>query len=170
MVSELTLEFPEFITHVPLSRNKWQKIGYNKIHASAHFTVRNAFVAAMHKYIEKHMPKDYPVALPVETELIIYAPINYGDVKRLKDKKTGQGRISWKPAEADYVPRWDIGNLALVWIKCLDDVLQKKGILPEDTVQFLVKTSYEFREVATLQERKLVYKLKTFKKNGIQKP
>lgn len=163
-ISEMTIEFPEFITHVPLSGKKWVKIGYNKIHASAHFTVRNAFVAAMHKYIEKHMPQDYKISLPIETQLIIYAPINYGDVKRLKDKKTGKGRISWKPAPEGYSPRWDIGNLALVWIKCLDDVLQKRGILPDDTIEFLPKTSYEFVEVETLKERKLVYKLKTIKK------
>lgn len=164
MVTELKIEFPEFITHVPLSRNKWQKIGYNKIHASAHFHVRSAFVAAMHKYIEKHMPKNHEVALPVETHLIIYAPINYGDVKRIKNKQTMKGRILWKPAPPGYSPRWDIGNLALVWIKCLDDVLQKQGILPDDTVEFLKKTTYEFREVPTLAERKLVYSLKTIKK------
>jgi hypothetical protein len=51
-----------------------------------------------------------------------------------------------------------------VWIKCLDDVLQKRGILPDDTIEFLSKTSYEFVEVETLKERKLVYKLKTIKK------
>ena len=154
-VSELTIEFPEFITHVPLSSRKWVKIGYNKIHASAHFTVRNAFVAAMHKYIEKHIPEDYKIALPVETQLI---------VKRLKDRKTGKARISWKPAPYGYSPRWDIGNLAMVWLKSLDDMLQKKGILPEDTVEFLRKTSYEYIEVPTLEERRLVYKIKTIKK------
>lgn len=163
-VSELTIEFPEFITHVPLSGKKWVKIGYNKIHASAHFTTRNAFVAAMHKYIDKHIPQDYKIALPVETQLIVYAPINYGDVKRLTDRKTGKARISWKPAPIGYAPRWDIGNLAMVWLKSLDDMLQKKGILPDDTIEFLAKTSYEFIEVPTLKERKLVYKIKTIKK------
>jgi hypothetical protein len=163
MISEITIEFPEFITHVPLSKNKWQKIGYNKIHASAHFHVRAAFVAAMHGYIEKHMPKDQIIGLPIETHLIIYAPINYGDVKRIKPKNALKARILWKPAPVGYTPSWDIGNLALVWIKCLDDVLQKKGILPDDTVEYLRKTTYEFREVPTLEERKLVYKLKTMK-------
>jgi hypothetical protein len=162
-LSELTIEFPEFITHVPLSKKKWVKIGYNKIHASAHYSVRNAFVGAMHRYIEEHMPKDYGIKVPVETELIVYAPINYGNAKRLFDKKTQKYYINWKPAPKGYSPNWDIGNLALVWLKCLDDVLQKRGILPDDTVEFLKKTSYEFREVPTLKERKLVYKLKTIK-------
>ena len=43
-------------------------------------------------------------------------------------------------------------------------MLQKKGILPEDTVEFLRKTSYEYIEVPTLEERRLVYKIKTIKK------
>jgi hypothetical protein len=163
MVSEIKLEFPEFITHVPQSKKKWVKIGYNKIHASAHYTVRAAFVAAMHKYIEKHIPANLDIQAPVETELILYAPINYGNVKRLKNKETGKPYLNWKPARPDYVPNWDIGNLALVWLKCLDDVLIKKGMLPDDNVKYLKKTSYEFKEVATLKERKLIYKIKTIK-------
>jgi hypothetical protein len=50
-----------------------------------------------------------------------------------------------------------------VWLKCLDDVLIKKGMLPDDNVKYLKKTSYEFKEVATLKERKLIYKIKTIK-------
>tara|TARA_R110000868_G_scaffold351806_3_gene613074 strand:- start:49 stop:540 length:492 start_codon:yes stop_codon:yes gene_type:complete len=163
MVSEITLDFPEFITHIPQSKKKWLKIGYNTLYSSAHFTVRAALVKAMHSYIEDNIPDNLSIATPIETELIIYAPINYGNVKRLKDKTTGEHYLNWKPARDDYKPNWDIGNLAWVWVKCLDDVLIKKGILPEDTVEFLRKTSYEFVEVATLKERKLVYNLKTIK-------
>ena len=50
MVSEIKLEFPEFITHIHTSKNKSIKIGYNKIYASSHYTVRAAFVAALHGY------------------------------------------------------------------------------------------------------------------------
>jgi hypothetical protein len=37
MISEVTLEFPEFITHIPQNKNKWIKIGYNKIYTGGHF-------------------------------------------------------------------------------------------------------------------------------------
>ena len=84
-----------------------------------------------------------------------------GNVKRLTNKDTGDKYISWKPARKDYEPNWDIGNLALVWLKCLDDVIVKKGILKDDSILYLTKTSYEFIEVETLKERKLVYTLKT---------
>ena len=161
MVSEIKLEFPEFITHVPQSKNKFLKIGYNRIYASGHYTMRAALVAAMHGYIEKHIPPNLSIQTPVETKLTIYAPLNYGNVKKLRDKKTGHWNLNWKPPRPEYKPNWDIGNLAMVWIKCLDDVLIKKGLLPEDTIEFLQKTSYEFVEVKTLKERKLIYEIKT---------
>ena len=164
MVSEIKLEFPEFITHIPQSKNKWVKIGYNKIHASAHYTTRAALVAAMHGYIEKHIPNNMTIKTPVETKLTIYAPVNYGVMKMIKDKVTGKRKTSWKPAADDYTPNWDIGNLALIWLKCLDDVLIKKGILPEDTIEFLRRTTYEFVPVDNLKDRKLIYNIKTIKK------
>jgi hypothetical protein len=164
MVSEIKLEFPEFITHIPVSKNNWVKIGYNKIHASVHYTTRAALVAAMHGYIEKHIPDNLSIDTPVETKLTVYAPINYGVMKMIKDKETGRRKTSWKPAADNYKPNWDIGNLALIWIKCLDDVLIKKGILPDDTVEFLRRTQYEFVPVSNLRNRKLVYKIKTIKR------
>ena len=81
MVSEIKLEFPKFITHIPVSKNKAIKIGYNQLYASPHYTVRSALVSAMHGYIENNIPDNLNIKSPLETHLIIYAPINYGDVK-----------------------------------------------------------------------------------------
>ncbi len=164
MVSEIKLEFPEFITHIPQSKNVWVKIGYNKIHASVHYTTRAALVAAMHGYIEKNIPENLSIQAPIETKLTVYAPINFGSMKMVKDKTTGKRRTSWAPAAPGYKPNWDIGNLALIWIKALDDVLIKKGILPDDTVEFLRRTTYEFIPVSNFKDRKLVYKLKSIKR------
>lgn len=162
-VKEISLEFPEFITHVRQSKKKWIKIGYNKIYASPHWTVRDAYVAALHGYLEKHIPKNVVMETPVETHLIIYAPVNYGDVRRLTNRKTKKAYLSWKPPKEDYAPEWDLGNLAFMWLKALDDVLQKHDVIPDDNIQYLRKTTYEFVPVATLDERKLVYNLKTIK-------
>ena len=117
----------------------------------------------MHGYIEKHIPENLTIQGPVETHLTVYAPMNFGAMKMILDKETGKRRVSWKPASKDYKPNWDIGNLALIWLKCLDDVLIKKGILPDDTVEFLQRTTYEFMPVSDFKNRKLVYKLKTIK-------
>jgi hypothetical protein len=169
MNTALRLEFPEFITHIPQSRKVWIKIGYNKIHASAHYTTRAALVSAMHGYIEKHIDDNLTIQGPVETHLKIYAPINFGAVKMLMDKETGRRKTSWNPPSPTYRPNWDIGNLALVWLKSLDDVIQKKGILPDDTVEYIQKTTYEFIPVKDLRDRKLVYELRTINRNGIQR-
>jgi hypothetical protein len=165
MVSELKLEFPEFITHIPVNKKTWVKIGYNKIHASVHYTTRAALVAAMHGYIEKHIPPNLTIQGPVETRLTVFAPVNFGTMKMIVDKETGKRRVSWKPAIKDYKANWDIGNLSLIWLKCLDDVLIKKGILPDDTIDHLQRTTYEFVPVTQFADRKLVYHIKTIK-NG----
>ena len=39
--------------------------------------------------------------------------------------------------------------------------MQKRGVIKDDTVEFVKKTTYEFREVANLKDRKLEYILKT---------
>lgn len=161
MIEELKLEFPEFITHIPINRKDFVKIGYNKIYTGVHFSQRSSLVAAMHGFIEKFIPEDIKMQGPVETSLIIYAPINYGVMKLITDKETGRKKINWKPAAEGYKPNWDLGNLALMWLKCLDDVVIKKGIIPDDTIEHIQKTSYEFIPVNNLSERKLVYKLKT---------
>ena len=163
MVSEISLEFPKFITHIPVNRNKFIKIGYNKIHTGIHFSVRSSLVAAMHGYIEKHIPENLTIQGPCETILTVYCPINYGTMKLVKDKITNQNKTQWSPAKPDYQANWDIGNLAMVWLKCLDDVLIKKGILPDDTVMHLRRTTYEFIPVSNLEDRKLMYKIKTIK-------
>jgi hypothetical protein len=163
MVSEIKLEFPKFITHIPTSKNKAIKIGYNQLYSSPHYTVRAALVSAMHTYIENNIPDNLDIRSPLATHLIIYAPINYGDVKRLRDRQTGKYKINWKAPRNDYKARWDLGNLAMVWLKCLDDVLTKKGIIEDDTIEFIKKTTYEYVEVETLDDRKLIYHLKTMK-------
>jgi hypothetical protein len=164
MTSGIVLEFPEFITHIPVNKKEFLKIGYNKIHASMHFATRAALIKAMHGYIEDHINDNLTIQGPIETRLVVYAPINFGNVKLITDKKTGKKRISWNLADKEYKPNWDIGNLAMIWLKCLDDVMIKKGILPDDTVEHLRKTSYEFVPITHLKDRKLVYYLKTIRK------
>ena len=42
-------------------------------------------------------------------------------------------------------------------------MLIKKNLIPDDTVDYISKSTYEFRPVKTLKERKLVYNIKTIK-------
>ena len=160
----LKLEFPSFITHVPVSKNNWLKIGYNKIHTGLHFSTRASVVACIHGYLENYIPDDLVIETPVQTKFIIYAPINYGSVKMVKVKDSNKRKLQWSKPSSTYRPNWDLGNLAFLWLKALDDVLKKKGILPDDTVEFLSQTTYEFVEIEEFQERKLIYIIKTIEK------
>ena len=163
MVSEIKLEFPEFITHIEQSKKKWIKIGYNKIYSSTHYTIRAAFVAALHGYLEKHIPNNLTIKTPIQTHLLVCVPINYGTVRSLMNKNTGCREARWKPPRKGYRPNWDIGNLALVWLKCMDDMLIKKNLIPDDSVEYLIKSTYEFIPVSTFKERKFVYNIKNIK-------
>lgn len=164
---EIILEFPSFITHIPQSKKVWIKIGYNKIHASINHHVRNALVGAMSNYIERNIPENLKITGPVKSHLQVFVPKNYGSMKMITDKTTGIKKTSWKPPAEDYKPNWDIGNLAMVWLKSLDDVIIKKGILPDDTIEFFQGATYEYVEIENFYERKLIYTLKTVEKNEL---
>lgn len=160
MSNEIRIVFPEFITHARISKNKYKKIGYNVIHSSSHFTLRDAFVRSMHNYIEHFMPQGVHIDGPVETEVLIYAPINYGNVRMIKDKVTNAHKLSWNSPKEGYAPNWDIFNLGAVWLKSLDDAAIKAGWLPDDNVQHFRGFSGKFIEVDKLEDRKIVYVMK----------
>jgi hypothetical protein len=160
MVKEIIIEFPEFITHASLSKNKWKKINYNAVYASPHFHVRNAFTNALHSYIKEHLPTDLVISGPISTEVIVYAPINYGNVKSKINKITNQREVSWKAPAKDYVPAWDIFNLAAVWLKALDDCLVHTGAIKDDNIAFFNGFGGRFIEVPKLEDRKIVYIIK----------
>jgi len=116
MVSRLQLEFPEFITHIPQSKKIWVKIGYNKIHASVHFATRAALVAAMHGYIEKHIPENLTIQGPIETKLIVYAPVNYGAMKMIQNKQTGKRQVEFiRKTSYEFIPVATLKERKLVY-------------------------------------------------------
>lgn len=162
MSQEIILTFPQFITHVPKTKNTFIKIGYHTIYSGLHFAIRSALISAMHSYIEKNIPENLELNGEVCTSLIIYAPINFGNVKMITDKSNNKRRISWKPAKEDYKPSWDVDNLSFAWIKCLNDVIVKKGIVKDDSVKYIRGGSYEFREIENFEDRKLVYTIKSY--------
>jgi hypothetical protein len=150
-----SVEIPQFKTHVKQSSAKWVKINGQTIYTSAHHRVRYMFMEQIHEYLLQYIPKfdENITTIPLELTLYIYAPINYGDVRRMK------GVINWKPAKEDYKPSWDLDNFAWIWVKGVQDVLQKQGIIPDDNVKFIRKVSYEYIPVEQFDDRKLVITL-----------
>jgi hypothetical protein len=149
------VEIPTFKTHIKQSANKWKKINGQSIYTSAHHRVRHVFMEQIHEYLSFYIlrskePLDVQHQVPMEIHVIIYAPINYGDVRRIR------GQVNWKPAKEGYKPKWDLDNFAWIWIKGMQDVLQKRNVITDDTIEFIRKVSYEYVPVDTLDERKML--------------
>ncbi len=149
----MKIVLPEFPTHVNKSKSSYMKVGYNRIYAGINHFVRAKMVSQLHSFISKHIPDGITCEYPAEMHLTIYCPINWGSVRMYK------GKISWKKPADNYEPNWDLDNLATLWLKCINDVLVHKGIFPDDTVKYIRKATYEFKECDDLTDRRIVFKL-----------
>lgn len=157
---ELVIELPKFITHIQQSKNKWIKIGYNKLYTGVHYSVRSKLIDQMHQFILPFIPDNVQISTPVETYLQVHAPINYSRVMMLKRKATGERYLNWKPPSDNYEADWDIDNLVVAWVKAMNDCMEKKGIIPADSVQYLSKKGEEFVPCDHIDDRKLVFTIK----------
>jgi hypothetical protein len=153
------IEIPEFITHAPKSKNKKVKINGQSIYNGGmnHHT-RSKIVSHIHKYIKSFLPKNLKINYPIEIELEFHAPINYGDVRRIKGKNGY--RISWKKPHEGYKPSWDCDN-QWIWCKCFNDTLVENGYLPDDNVSIIKKSGgVKWIPVDELEDRKLIFIIK----------
>lgn len=162
MVEEIRLEFPKFITHVRQSKNKYIKIGYNKLYSGVHFSTRSLLIGQMHDFILPFIP-NVKMKGPVETYLEVHVPKNYSEVKMLTRKASGEKYLNWKPPLDTYTPNWDLDNLVVAWLKTINDCVEKKGIIPNDSVAFITKKTEEFIPCDHIDDRKLIFTLKTRK-------
>lgn len=143
---------PEFKTHVKQSKHKDKKINGQSIYTGSHHRVRYLLMKQIHEYLKLFIKKHKtPISKdPVELHVEVHAPINYGDVRKRK------GIVLWDFAKEGYEPSWDLDNFSWIWVKGIQDVLQKQNVLEDDTVKFIRRVSYEFIPVEDLKDRKLV--------------
>jgi hypothetical protein len=157
-------KFPTHLakTNNKVKANKMQKLNGQSIYNGAinRFT-RAKIMENMHNYlIGAFMPHKEVLQecleemYPIEPEIHIHTVINHGDISMRS------GKICWKPAEPDYEPRWDIYNLASIWIKAIEDALSKSGIIPDDNVKYIRGGRYKFTEVKDIEDRKIIIKFK----------
>jgi hypothetical protein len=113
-------------------------------------------VKEMHDYVKPFIMKGLKGASldalhPLRIRLEVHAPVNYGDVRRIK------GEVRWKEPAEDYVASWDADNL-WIWGKTFNDTLTENGFIEDDSVSF-VRASGEVKFVPTktFDERKLVF-------------
>ena len=152
----LSVTMDKFSTHVPLNkkRSKWMKIGFNRIYSGMNFHLRNLVVSHMHEYISSCIPAGVkPLRPGLRCKLIVKVPKNFGNIRRVK------GKLSWKKPPKDHRPNWDLENLANIWIKCINDTLVGREVIPDDTVGVISGISYEFVECEEFEDRELVYKI-----------
>lgn len=149
----ISIDLPLFPTHAQISKNKWVKISGNTFYSGTHYIIRNKVFQVMHTYINEYLPKDVMFS-QIKTEMTIKVPINYGTVRRTKS----QG-VSWKKPKPDYIPNWDIDNIAWPWTKAIFDTIVQNNIVPDDTIKYIVGNSYKFEECKSMDERLINLKI-----------
>ena len=105
----------------------------------------------IHKYIisqfaNQELPK---ITSPVQLQLDIYIPINYGSVARRK------GEISWKKPKEDYTPTADEDNISWIWNKCIKDCLTKLKVWDDDTMYWCRGTNSLVHFIDELEDRRI---------------
>lgn len=155
----------KFPTHIAKTDNKVAANKMIKINNQAIYNsnlnrfARNIVMDNLHKYLEAQISPyknrfiksniDYPISINIQ----IHTVINHGSISMRS------GKLCWKPAKSDYVPNWDIENLASMWIKAINDVLQHLKMIPDDNIKYVNKISYEFVEVKDLEDRKIIIEI-----------
>lgn len=151
-MKHLTVEIPEFLTHVNKSANKHLKINNNAIYSgNMHRFTRSKIVKDLHDYISLYLEpyKGLKISTPISITYKIHTVLNHGSISLRK------GILCWKPVTKSYKPTWDIENLASLWIKTINDALTINEIIIDDNVSIVKKISYEFIEVKDINNRKI---------------
>lgn len=164
----LEINIPEFITHAAKTENKiapdkFVKINNQSIYnGSINRFSRNTVIKYMHNYIFSFLPKvdlykllDSHGLSNLEFEYTFKTVVNHGNIKR--SSKTGL--ISWKKPTKSFQANWDIENLASIWTKTINDSLTKNGNIPDDSIRYLKKVSYEFIPCEDIKERNINLKI-----------
>jgi len=155
-----TMVIYDFPTHIAKTKNKIKENKFIKINNQAIYNdALNRFSRAiainnLKDYVSyKLCNQVYKIKSKVTVNYEFHTVINHGDIRRKN------GTILWKIAKDDYRPCWDISNLAFIWMKVIDDTLEKLKIITNDNVKFVSGGSYQFVEVKDYRKRKIVIRL-----------
>lgn len=158
---DVSIVYRRFPTHVPsyVSKkgvpSKYHKVSGQSIYSGQmHPVVRAKLMSALK---DRFTPgannvkrltttKKVPSMKKVKLTFEYGVPVNYGDVRMIR------GVLSWKSANSDYIPRWDLSNL---WPmrKSIEDCLVGSGIIRDDNVGVVVELSERFVEVKHINDR-----------------
>ena len=147
----------EFPTHIAKTDNKIADNKMLKINNQAIYNgyinrfTRNIVMANLHNYIKSELKvlKQPIFTYPVSITVSIYTVKNHGSISMRS------GKVCWKPVKKNYIPTWDIENLASIWIKAINDSLVQEGIIPDDNIDYINSIKYKYYEVEKLEDRKI---------------
>lgn len=147
-----------FPTHIACSNRKYGRPDFWKINSQGIYNSsisrfkRAIVIDNIHKYLISELEQqEFPkLSGAVILKLDIFIPINYSDVRLLK-----QTTISWKKASPGYVPRNDEDNVTYIWTKCIKDCLTKLGVWPDDSLAYCRGVNSMIHFIDELEDRKI---------------
>jgi hypothetical protein len=150
----LSFILPEFPTHVYVTEGKKTKIikvGFNKMYAGMHWSVRLEIMNILKGFASMHIkPSKIHIPTPIRISIEYHLLYNYGLVK--KDRRgIIVHPIEGGPDSCD----WDLDNFSVLWRKAITDVLVSKAIIPVDTVN-MVKGYSEDHVPCSFKNRKII--------------
>lgn len=175
-MASYTIVIPKFLTHCRrrdppksgISKSKksaYWKMNYNGLYGGTlHPFERSYIMDQLHKYLDAYFPKTLEISTPIEIEIHIYVPINYGSLSIRKNAISQQYELCWKKPKDTYKPNWDGDNLSSIWQKIIIDQLAGKfskgvreatGLIPDDTVEYVRKGKWEIHFVDNIEDRKI---------------
>lgn len=156
----ITISLKKFPTHLPYTKNKkapdkFAKLNFQSIYnGSINRFARATLMENLHKYVFGRIKMKNPKLIyPVKIKYTFKTVINHGDISRRG------GKIIWKYPKEQYVPGWDIENLANIWIKGGNDALVKAKVLKDDSIQYVSGTSHEYVEVSNFEDREIIIEI-----------
>jgi hypothetical protein len=146
------------ISHVAFTDNKLKANRMMKINGQTIYNgainkfTRAIVVENMHYYFVYNIPEEMRglELTKVKTiEYIFHTVINHGNISRRNGKRI------WKEAKKDYVPNWDVNNLADIWIKTGNDSLTIGKVISDDNAGVINRTIYSCKYVDHIDDLEL---------------
>lgn len=156
----IEIKLKDFPLHVSYTNNKKASNKFIKVNNQSVYNGKiNRFSRAtvmenLKIWFLRYFPKKLKIEkFPVKIHYIFKTVINHGDISRRNNK------LIWKYPSEDYVPRWDIENLASIFIKSGNDSLVRAKILPDDSIKYVNGISYEFIKVDDINDREIIIQI-----------
>lgn len=153
----LSISMP-LITHIAYTQNKIKadrlmKINGQRIYDGSLNKFKRAIVVEnMHYYFQYNIPQkmlNLNITKVKSIEYVFHTVLNHGNISIRNNKKC------WVKPKPNYVPNWDVNNLADIWIKTGNDALSLSKVIIDDNISVINNTTYRFNMVDHIDDLEL---------------